>query len=237
MRAIFKREIRSYFTSPVGYVCIAALAALYGFGYYAIVMYSGSTSYIPSVYSFVFQYSVVIIPIITMRSMSEDRKNKTDQALLTAPVGVGSIVMGKFLAAYFVYLVASVLGLIPAFAVFPFVSGSMPWGVLFGNFIGTLLYGGALIAIGIFISSLTESQTVAAVGSVFAAIFLMYIDTISSRVSSEILSTVVGWISFNVRYSVILQGMFNVPSVVFFISVMAIFVFLAAKRLESRRWS
>lgn len=237
MKAILKREIRSYFTSPVGYVCIAALTALYGYAYYGAVMYPGSTSNIPSVYNFVFTFCMVIIPIITMRSMSEDRKNKTDQALLTAPVSVGSIVMGKFLAAYLVFLVASAMGLLPAFAIFPFVSGTMPWGILFGNFIGTLLYGGAMIAIGVFISSLTESQVVAAVASVMTAIFLMYIDYIAYSVANDILSTVVGWISFLNRYNIFLQGLFNVPGVVFFISVMAIFVFLAAKRLESRRWS
>ena len=86
MIAICKREIRSYFSSPVGYVCIAALAALYGF-YYFQVMYIGMSSYISAVYSTMFSFGMMIIPIITMRSMCDDQKNKTDQALLTAPVG------------------------------------------------------------------------------------------------------------------------------------------------------
>ena len=86
MIAICKREIRSFFNSPVGYVCIAALAALYGY-YYYLVMAIGSTSYISAVYQTMFSFSMMIIPIITMKSMSDDQKNKTDQALLTAPVG------------------------------------------------------------------------------------------------------------------------------------------------------
>ena len=86
MIAICKREIRSYFSSPVGYVCIAALAALYGF-YYFQVMYIGMSSYISAVYSTMFSFGMMIIPIITMKSMSDDQKNKTDQALLTAPGG------------------------------------------------------------------------------------------------------------------------------------------------------
>ena len=98
MKAIFKRELRSYFSSPIGYVCVAALAALYGF-FYFFVMARGYSSYIPSVvYGTMFSFSMLIIPVITMKSMTDDQKNKTDQILLTAPVGVTSIVVGKFLA-------------------------------------------------------------------------------------------------------------------------------------------
>lgn len=93
MRAIFKREMRAYFASPVGYVVVAALLALYGFFYYQ-VMAIGSSSYITQVFSTMFMFSMMIMPIITMRSMSDDRKNKTDQALITAPVSVTGI--GRF---------------------------------------------------------------------------------------------------------------------------------------------
>ena len=114
MRAILKREMRSYFSSPIGYVCIAVLCALFGF-YYYWAMLMGSTSYIPDVYSTMFMWCMMIIPIITMRSMTDDRKNKTDQALLTAPVGVTGIVMGKFLAAFCVFGIAMVLSLVDVY--------------------------------------------------------------------------------------------------------------------------
>ena len=109
MKAIFKREVRSYFSSPVGYVFVAVLAALYGF-YYFQAMLSSSSSYIADVFAYMFSFSMMIIPIITMRSMTDDQKNKTDQALLTAPVGVASIVLGKFFACWFVYFIATTLG-------------------------------------------------------------------------------------------------------------------------------
>lgn len=234
MRAIFKREVRSYFSSPVGYVCVAALLALYGF-YYFQVMYTGYTAYITSVYSTMFTFGMMIIPIITMKSMTEDKKNKTDQALLTAPVGVVSIVMGKFLACFFVFFLASALGLLPAVSLMFFTAP--PWGIIFGNFIGTLLYGGAMIAIGVFISSLTESQIIAAIGTFIVSVLLMYIDTIASAISNTVFQTIIGWISFYTRYAVFTQGMFSVSSLVFFVSVMAIFVFLTSRRVESRRWS
>ena len=163
MRAIFKREMRAYFASPVGYVVVAALLALYGFFYYQ-VMAIGSSSYITQVFSTMFMFSMMIMPIITMRSMSDDRKNKTDQALITAPVSVTGIVMGKFLAAFGVYFIANTLALLPAITM-SFFSSAFPWGILFGNYIGTLLYGAAMISIGVFISGLTISQVIAAIGT------------------------------------------------------------------------
>ena len=234
MRAIFKRELRSYFNAPVGYVCIAALAALYGWLYFQ-VMVSGSTSFIKNIYSYMFSYSMMIIPIITMKSMSDDQKNKTDQALLTAPVGVTAIVLGKFFACFVVFFAASTIGLLPAVAMSFFASPA--WGEIFGNYIGTLLYGGAMISIGVFISSLTISQIIAAIGTFAVAVALMFIDGLASAVSNETVQTVVEWISFNTRYSTFTQGIFSVSAAVFFLSVMAVFVFLTARRLESRRWN
>ena len=234
MIAICKREIRSFFNSPVGYVCIAALAALYGY-YYYLVMAIGSTSYISAVYQTMFSFSMMIIPIITMKSMSDDQKNKTDQALLTAPVGVTSIVVGKFLAGFFVFFVASTLCLLPAVSMGFFSSPS--WGEIIGNYLGTLLYGGAMVSIGVFISSLTISQIIAAIGTFVVSVFLMYIDTLGGAVSSDAVATVVDWISFNNRYTAFTQGLFSISSTVFFLSVIAVFIFLTARRLESRRWS
>ena len=235
MSAIFKRELRSYFNSPVGYVCIAVLAALYGLFYYQ-VMALGSTSYIGQVYNTMFSFSMMVIPIITMRSMTDDQKNKTDQVLLTAPVGVTSIVMGKFLSCFFVFFIASSLGgLLPAAAMSFFSSPA--WGEIIGNYLGTLLYGGAMISIGVFISSLTVSQIIAAISTFIVAVLLMFIDGLANAVSNQVVTAIVSWISFNTRYSIFTQGIFSVSSAVFFLSVMAVFVFLTARRLESRRWN
>lgn len=234
MSAIFKRELRSYFNSPVGYVCVAVLAGLYGLCYYRVMIW-GSSSQISWVYSTMFSFSMMVIPIITMRSMTDDQKNKTDQVLLTAPVGVTSIVMGKFLSCFFVFLIASSLGLLPAVAMSFFSSPA--WGEIIGTYLGTLLYGGAMIAIGVFISSLTVSQVIAAIGTFVVAILLMVIDSLTTAVSNQAITAIVKWISFNTRYNTFTQGVFSVSSTVFFLSVMAVFVFLTARRLESRRWN
>lgn len=234
MLAIYKRELKSYFSSPVGYVFVAALAALYGYLYYQIMLTS-SSSYITSLYSYMFMYGMMIIPIITMRSVSEDRKNKTDQALLTAPVGVTSIVFAKFLSAFSVYAIATVLGLVPSFVMAAFSSPA--WGLIFGNFFGTLLYGAAMISIGVFISSLTVSQVIAAIGTFIISLFLMFMNNLASALSGSWVETVINWISFQERYNVFTQGTFSISSCVFFLSVVAVFVFLTARKIEARRWN
>ena len=233
MKAIFKREVRSYFNSPVGYVCVAALMALYGFYYYQ-AMLMGSSSYIAQVFGTLFTFSMMIIPIITMRSFSEERKNKTDQALLTAPVSVTGIVWGKFTAAFGVYFIATTLALLPAFVIGMYASPS--WGLIFGNYLGSLLYGAGMISIGVFLSSLTESQIIAAITTFGVSIILLMIDSLASSVGS-FMAQIVSWISFQARYSPFTTGTFDVSSIVFFLSVVAIFNFVTARRLESRRWS
>ena len=153
----------------------------------------------------------------------------------SAPVSVTGIVWGKFLSAFSIYLFTMLITLIPAFVIGLFSDPS--WASVFGNFLASLLYGAAIIAIGVFISSLTESQIVALVGTVGTSILLMLIDSLGAVFGNEIIETVVSWISFQARYTPFTNGIFNVSSVVFFLSVVAVFNFITARRLESRRWS
>ncbi len=234
MRAITRKELKSYFSSPIGYVCVSVLLALYGYYFYQVLMLR-SSSYISSVYSTMFIWSMMIIPIITMRCFSEEMRNKTDQALLTAPIGVTSIVAGKVLAAFLVFAIAMVGSLIPVVIIGFFSSPS--WGLVFGNFFGSLLYGAAMIAVGVFISSLTQSQIVAAIGTFGISIVLLVIDQLTSVISNSTVTKLIGWISFNTRYQPFTKGIFDVSSIVFFLSVIAVFIFLTARKLESRRWS
>ena len=108
---------------------------------------------------------------------------------------------------------------------------------MIGNFIGTLLYGAAMIAIGVFISSLTISQVIAAIGTFAISVFLMFIDQIASALSGNILGTIISWISFTARYDIFTQGVFSISSCVYFISVSAVFVFLNRPQGGSRRWN
>ncbi|HIR57210.1 MAG TPA: ABC transporter permease [Candidatus Gallacutalibacter pullicola] len=235
MFAIFKREFKSYFSSPIGYVVLAVLLFLFGFFFYQILLYRISDLIASSVYGSMFTMCMMVIPIITMKSLSEDKKNKTDQALITAPVGVTSIVFGKFLAAFCVYAIAMVLTLIPSFIISLF--SELSWGPVIGNVVGTLLYGAAMISIGVFISSLTESQVIAAISTFGVSILMIVIGSAGSIVNNSVVTQIVNWISFNTRYQSFTTGIFNISSVVYFLSVVAIFVFLTARKIESRRWS
>lgn len=234
MIAIWKRELRSYFYSPIAYVFMAVVLFLFGMYYWQVVL-MGSSAYIGQVYGVMFTWCMLFLPALTMKTLSEDRKNKTDQALITAPVSVTGIVWGKFLSAFSIYLFTMLITLIPAFVIGLFSDPS--WASVFGNFLASLLYGAAIIAIGVFISSLTESQIVALVGTVGTSILLMLIDSLGAVFGNEIIETVVSWISFQARYTPFTNGIFNVSSVVFFLSVVAVFNFITARRLESRRWS
>ena len=235
MTAVLKRELRSYFTSPIAYVFIGILCALYGFQYW-IVMLNGSSYYITSyVYQNMFMWSLMLLPIITMRSMCEDRKNKTDQALLTAPVSVTGIVWGKYLACLTVYLIAMLLCLVPALVIGIFSSPS--WASIFGTFVGTILYGAAMLSIGVFISSMTVSQVVSAIVTFIVSVLMLMINSLAGMVQLSFLANFMNWISFITRYQAFTAGTFSISSIVFFLSVIAVFTFLTARKLESRRWS
>ncbi|MCH3973032.1 MAG: ABC transporter permease [Oscillospiraceae bacterium] len=233
MGAVTKKELKQYFHSPVAYVCLGVLAALFGFSY-AQVYLSGSSSNISYVYNNMFIWCMLIIPILTMRTFSEEQRSKTDQALLTAPVSTMGIVGGKFVGAFCIYFIGMTLSLIPA-VVLSF-SASPSWSMIFGDYLGALFFGAAMTAIGIFISSLTENPIVAAIGSMGIAVLLMVIDNISSAVNNEIFSKIVSWISFSSRYKQFTSGTFDISAVVFFVSVTVALLFLTARRLESRRW-
>jgi len=134
-----------------------------------------------------------------------------------------------------VYAIAIAGSMIPVVIIGFFSAPS--WPLIFGNVLGSLLYGAAMIAIGVFISSLTQSQIVAAIGTFGISIILLVVDQLSSVVSNAVLVKVIGWVSFNTRYQPFTKGIFDISSIVFFLSVIAVFVFLTARKLESKRWS
>lgn len=234
MRAVAKRELKAYFSSPIGYVCVGVLCALFGFYFYQVLI-SGSTYYIANVYNMMFMWGMMIIPIITMKSMSDDRRNRTDRVLLTAPVGLFSLVMGKFLAALTVYGLGLLSSLIPCLVISFFASPG--WGIIAGNLLGSLLYASAMISIGVFLSSLTESQVIAAISTFGVSILLMVVDQMAIMLHNDWLVAVVSFTSFSSRYAPFASGVLDLSSVVFFLSVAGGFLFLTSRRLESRRWS
>lgn len=234
MFAIFKRELKAYFTSPLGYVFLAIFYAFSGLFFYIFSLSVGSTD-ISSVILMMFIVLMVFVPLLTMRLLSEDKKQKTDQLILTAPVSLLSIVMGKFLAAYAIFAIG--VAVMPVYGFVMSTFATVSWLPIWGNTVGLLLLGGIFVSIGLFISSLTENQMIAAIGGFFINLMILLMNTLKSALPNGFLQDVLSSISVYSRYSEITNGIFSLSSLIFFVSVIFIFLFLTVRVLEKRRWA
>ena len=234
MFAIFKRELKAYFTSPLGYVFLAIFYAFSGLFFYIFSLSVGSTD-ISSVFLMMFIVLMVFVPLLTMRLLSEDKKQKTDQLILTAPVSLLSIVMGKFLAAYAIFAIG--VAVMPVYGFVMSTFATVSWLPIWGNTVGLLLLGGIFVSIGLFISSLTENQMIAAIGGFFIILMILLMNTLKSALPNGFLQDVLSSISVYSRYSEITSGIFSLSSLIFFVSVIFIFLFLTVRVLEKRRWA
>jgi len=234
MSAIIKRELYAYFSSPVGFIYIGVVYFLSGIFLVMGAIGSGSADLRP-VFSSLLTVIMFLTPILTMRLMSEDRRRRTDQLLLTSPVALGAIIFGKFIAAGIVYILAISVTLIYA-AVLSFFA-SIDWAIILGNYIALVLAGFAFISIGQFISSLTESQVVAAIGTFAAILGILFLDALPLIIPDPLLASIIKELSFTMRFTPITSGILSISNLFFFISILAIFLFLTTRVLEKRRWS
>ena len=287
MTAIYKRELKSYLTSMIGYLFIffiLVLTVIYFSAYQLSAAYP-KFEYTLSALTFVF---LIAVPILTMRVLAEERKQKTDQLLLTSPVSVGGIVLGKYLALVTVYAIP--MGVICLYPIVMSKFGTVSFASAYTAILGFFLLGCANIAIGVFFSSITESQVIAAVLT-FVFLFAFYMMSgISTFFSRTSLSTciafgllilalciiiytmiknfvisaaicVVGEVALVITYIVnsgIFEGgiqkvldifnlsahfenftnsIFDVTGIVYFLSVIAICIFLTMQSIIKRRWN
>lgn len=234
MSAIIKKELSSYFNSAIGYIVLAVFYFFSGLFFYMYCL-MGNTTSMTYVFLSMLLIVMLIVPIITMRSFSEERKQKTDQALLTAPVSLTEIVLGKFLGAFLLYCICNAIYII--YAIILLFYASPDWAVLMSTLFGMLLMGGALIAIDLFISTLTESQIIAAVISIGVGLLIYMLDSLSNLIDVDWITNILHNISFDAHFTNFINGIINLPSVVFFLSVIALFLFLCIRVFEKRRWS
>lgn len=233
MRAVFKREFRSYFSTPIGFIVLAAFYFFLGL-YFSLIYSYGS----PDIATVIVAMSTVIVfamPILTMRLMSEDRRQKVDQALLTAPVSLTSIVLGKFFAALAVFAIGFAPTLIFEIIVASYVTVNI-MSYIYALF-GMLLLGSALIAIGMFISSLTESAVISAILTLVINILVLYMSSFASMVSVSWIATIIEKAAFITAFENFGQNIFSVADVVYFVSISAAFLFLCVRSLDKRRWA
>ena len=234
MSAIFKREVKAYFNSLIGYIFLGAFFAASGVLFSITSLHYGSAD-MSSMFFMLFFVLLVLIPLLTMRTLSEDKRAKTDQCLLTAPVSMTGLVLGKYLAAFLIYAIGVAMTLIYAVVVSFF--GAVSWMEVLGNVVGLLLVGAAYIAVGVLISALTENQVIAAVGAFACCLALYLISAIAAIIPVDWISKIFSELSFSDRYTTFTYGIFDFSNVLFFISATVIFLFLTVRVLERRRWS
>lgn len=190
MKAIYKKELRSYLTSMIGYIFIFFILLLTGVYFTAFNLYSSHPAFGATLSSIIFVF-LITVPILTMRILAEERKQKTDQMLLTAPVSVGDIILGKYLALITVFCIPVVI--MGCYPLIMSMYGKVLLPMSYVALLGFFLLGCADIAIGVFLSSVTESQVIAAVLS-FVVLFASYmISGISSFFSQTALGSLLAF--------------------------------------------
>ena len=234
MSAIYKRDLRAYFTSPVGYVFIAAFLFVMNLVFFLMNMLTGENR-LTTCYTVMLYAMMILVPILTMRTFSEDYKQKTDQLLLTSPVRPVGTVMGKFLAAYTVFVITLALMLVQVIIIAAMSTPNAA--IIVGNYIALLSAAAVYIAIGCFVSSLTENQLVANIATLAINVTLFLLDYAYDLVNVGWIKQILYWISIYRRFNTFYVGVFSVADFVFYLCVSAVFLFLTVRVLEKKRWS
>ena len=289
MFAIYKKELRSYFTSVIGSVFLSVMLIIISLFFFVINLLNMIADFSMALnLNAAAVWVILIFPILTMRIMAEENKQKTDQLLLTSPISVTRIVLGKYLALLSLYCIG-----IFVTCFYPLIMklyGPVQMAQSYGSIFGFLLMGGTYIAIGMFISSLTESQVIAAVISFLVNVFTFFMTSLASMIPSDHMTTafvmaavvvliailsyvvlknvivtaivsvvgigavvlvyfrfsslydglitnIMGWFSIVERFKPFTLGIMNITSLVYYLSVIAVFLFLTVTKIRKKSWS
>ena len=286
MIAVFKREWKSYFSGVMGYLLVGFMSLVCGVFFWANNLINASADFSYTIYCTTFAF-LLYVPILTMRSFAEERRSKTDQLLLTSPVSLTSIVAGKFLAHLAIFaLSVALMGLMP---VVMSIYGSIDWARILGSLVCYLFLGGSCIAMGLWVSSQTESQLLSCLASfglmllayliasirlllvsgnllaygVFVAALLILAICAGIRGGgplgmgiflggvliltgvclfrgswlAQIFSGVLESVDLFTPFAGFVYGVFDLTSLVYYLTVTGFFLFLTGQSLEKRRWS
>ncbi len=232
MRAIYKRELRGYLTSMTGYIFMAVLLAVAGLYYTANCLVGGYPVF-GVILSSIYFVLLLVVPVLTMRSMAEEKKQKTDQLLLTAPVSIWKIVAGKYLAMLTIFLIPMLILCLYPLILLQFGSVSLP--MAYASIFGYTLFGAACLAIGLFLSALTESQGIAAVITFGVLFFLNMSSGIASVIGAEgILADILSAICIYEPFINFVQGIFDLTGVVYYVTVSLMFLFFTVQLLYKK---
>ncbi|WHH60239.1 ABC transporter permease [Petroclostridium sp. X23] len=234
MVAILKRELKAYFFSPIGYIFIGFFLLLSGFFFAATNLFT-MTADMKQMFGNLSIVFLFLVPVLTMRLISEEKKTKTDQLLFTSPVSVTGIVLGKYLAAVSVFFVT--LLITGAYPVILYFFSKPALGEILAGYLGFFLMGTSFIAVGLFISALTENQITAAVASFGTLLLLWLMDWVVPFIQNPYAVKALEWLSILRRFQDFVIGVLSLSPIIYYISFSAAFVFLTIRVLEKRRWS
>lgn len=233
MWSILKREVASYFVSPMAYVVGAVFLVLSGY-FFSVILLATHSASMQGVLGNMAVVFLFVSPVLTMGLLAEERKLGTDELIMTAPVGTTSIVVGKYLAAvltYFVYLAISLI-----YPVILIKYGSPDMGPIYSGYLGMFLFGAGCLAVGIFSSSLTDNQMVAGVIG-FGLLLLFWILGWAGAIVRGPVGETLANLSLLKRFDDFQKGIIDFSSVLYYISFIFIFIFLTVRVIDSRRWS
>lgn len=235
MIAIYKRELQSYFTSMIGCIFIAFFIAIVSLYFQIYNLLNGYTYFSYALYSTTF-FLLIGVPLLSMKCFAEEKKNKTEQLLMTSPVSLTGIVVGKYLSMITVFAVPNLL-----FCTYPLIIKSLGTAHLlidYATILSYFLLGCAFLAIGMYISSLTESQVIAAIATL-AILYVLYIwDGLISYIPFTTLQSYLQKFSMiEVITNFALNQIFDVLGLILYMSIIFVFVFLTIQSLQKRRWS
>lgn len=235
MFAIYTRELKSYFLTPIGYVFCGMFLVISAMSFAQCTLLEQSTASVGTYFQWLMVIFAILIPLLTMKLFSDDKRNRTDQILLTSPVSVFGIVMGKYLAAITVFGATFVVNSFNFLLLFSY--GEPNFVSIFVNILGIFLLGAAFVAIGLFLSSLTENQLIAAVSAMGVNAAMLLISAIAGKVDSQFWRMVIKFFSVWDRFTPFTNQMLDLSAIIYYLSLAAVAIFLTTRVIEKRRWA
>ena len=247
MFAIFKKELRSYFINAIGYVFVGVFLVTSAI----LCCYTtlGQQSYSTDAYfNMMILAFIILIPLLTMKLFAEEKKLRTEQLLLTAPISVWQMILGKFFAAFALFAGATAVSCINFFPLYAYARAERAaesyssihigpvTAEIFSCLIGILLLGAAFIAIGMFVSSLTENQLAAAVITVAIIAVMLILEIVNQYISVYAIRFVIDWVCVMSRYDNFTVGVLDFSAILYYLSITGVFLLLTVRVYDKRRW-
>ncbi len=229
---IARRELDSYFTSPIAYAVMAVFLLVAGY-YFGVILYYSRQATMRYLFSNVITILLLVGPALTMRLVAEERKSGTIELLLTSPVRDGEVIAGKFLAALALWGLMLVLTLLYPLLLRAF--GNPDPGPIASGYLGLFLAGGAILSVGVVASTVTSNQVIAALVAFGLSLLLWLTDALQGLLSGS-LGSFFSYLSMSTHFYAFPMGVIDTSDVAFFVTVMVAALFLATRLLEARRW-